>query len=151
MNLTLDAFNQLARYTKEVSYLLCWRKLFNINHILGGSPGLVVMGGNPMVVSSIPSTVYWMDIFPHLFVINIVLCVWKDKNKWKRGRVGPFKKIIDHTSLINVKYNYFLPMYGSKGVHIYIPVVKHKHRCDNFFNIWPFTTIQISQIQNWPK
>ena len=27
-----------------------------------------------------------MDIFSHLFVIKIVMCVWKDENKWKRGR-----------------------------------------------------------------
>ena len=28
--------------------------------------------------------------FSHLFAVKIVMCVWKDKNKWKRGRVGPF-------------------------------------------------------------
>ena len=30
-----------------------------------------------------------MDIFSHLFVVKIVMCVWKDKNKWKRGRGWP--------------------------------------------------------------
>ena len=36
--------------------------------------------------------VYWMDIFSHLFVVKIVMIVWNDVNKWKRGRDGPFKK-----------------------------------------------------------
>ena len=35
----------------------------------------------PKVVSSNPGTIYWMDIFSHLFVVKIVMCVWKDKNK----------------------------------------------------------------------
>ena len=35
--------------------------------------GLVVMGSNP-------STVYWMDIFLHIFVVKIVMMfVWKDR------------------------------------------------------------------------
>ena len=29
----------------------------------------------PKVVSLNPSTVYWMDIFSHLFVVKIVMCV----------------------------------------------------------------------------
>ena len=27
------------------------------------------------VVSSNPGTIYWMDIFSHLFVVKIVMCV----------------------------------------------------------------------------
>ena len=27
--------------------------------------------------------------FSHLFVVKIVMCVWKDENKWKRGRGWP--------------------------------------------------------------
>ena len=36
---------------------------------IGGSPGLVVMGGNSYlkVVGSSPSTVYWMDICSPIF------------------------------------------------------------------------------------
>ena len=30
-----------------------------------------------------------MDIFSHLFVVKIVMNVWKDENKWKRGRGWP--------------------------------------------------------------
>ena len=54
--------------------------------VLGGSHGLVVMGEGscPKVVGSNPGT--WMDIFSHLFVVKIVMSVWKDENKWKRGR-----------------------------------------------------------------
>ena len=38
----------------------------------------------PKVVGLNPSTVDWMDIFSHLFVVKFVMFVWKDKNKWKR-------------------------------------------------------------------
>ena len=33
-----------------------------------------------------------MDIFTHLFVVKIVICVWKDEYKKKEVGVGPFKK-----------------------------------------------------------
>ena len=36
------------------------------------------------VVSSNPSTIYWMDIISRKFVVKIVMFVWKDDNKWKR-------------------------------------------------------------------
>ena len=55
---------------------------------MGGSHGLVVMGGDscPKVVSSNPGTKYLIDIFSHLFVVKIVMCIWKDENKLKKGR-----------------------------------------------------------------
>ena len=37
------------------------------------------------VMSSNPSTIYWMDIFSHTFDVQIVMFVWKDRNKRKRG------------------------------------------------------------------
>ena len=43
-------------------------------------------------VSLNPSTIYWMDIFSHLFVVKFVMCVWKDENKLKRGRGWPIFK-----------------------------------------------------------
>ena len=43
----------------------------------------------PKVVRANPDTVYWMDIFSNLFVVKIVICIWKDENKWKRGRDRP--------------------------------------------------------------
>ena len=45
--------------------------------MLGGSPGLVVMGGDSCSEGCglNPSTVYWMDIFSHLFYVKIVLFV----------------------------------------------------------------------------
>ena len=33
-----------------------------------------------------------MDIFSQIFVVKIAMFVWKDENKWKRGRDGPFYK-----------------------------------------------------------
>ena len=64
---------------------------------MGGSPGLVVMGGDSWSKGhgSNPGAVYWMDIlhFSHLFVVKIVMFVWKDENKRKRGRGSPFKKV----------------------------------------------------------
>ena len=38
---------------------------------MGGSPGLVVMGGDscPKVVSLNPGTVYWIDIFSHTYLL----------------------------------------------------------------------------------
>ena len=56
--------------------------------------GLVVKGGESYqkVVSSNPGAEQWMDI---LIVERIVMFVSKDKNKLKRGGVGPiffFKK-----------------------------------------------------------
>ena len=34
----------------------------------------------------------WKWHFSHLFVVKIVKCVWKDDNKWKRGRGWPIKR-----------------------------------------------------------
>ena len=50
----------------------------------------------PKVVSSNPSTVYWINIYSHLSVVKIVMCVRKGENKRKIGRagVGPFSKIV---------------------------------------------------------
>ena len=63
---------------------------------IGGSPGLVVMGGDSCSKSREFKS--WHRIldgrFFHLYVVKIVMCVWKDENKWKRGRVGPLKNIL---------------------------------------------------------
>ena len=62
----------------------------------------------PKVVGSNPSTVYWMDIFSHLFVVQLVMFVWKDKNKGKRGLGWPFfkKKQLKSVSFLNKVPNY---------------------------------------------
>ena len=41
---------------------------------LAGSPGLVVMGDGSClkVVGSNPTTVCWMNLFPHLLVVKII-------------------------------------------------------------------------------
>ena len=65
-----------------------WNKWFK----KGGSPGLVVMGGDSCSKDCEFESwhpIYWMDIFSHLFVVKIVMYVWKDENKWKRGRGWP--------------------------------------------------------------
>ena len=45
-------------------------------------------------MSSNPDTIYNDGNFSHLFVVKIVMCVWKDENKHeKEAAVGPFKKV----------------------------------------------------------
>ena len=39
--------------------------------------------------------------FWHLFVVKIVMCVWKDKNKWKEAGVGPFWKKVKKSTTLN--------------------------------------------------
>ena len=60
----------------------------------------MVMGGDsaPMVVSSNPSTAYWMDIFSRLFVVKFVMLFEKTKINIKRGQGWPifFKKLEQH-------------------------------------------------------
>ena len=40
----------------------------------------------------IPATVYWLDIFSHLFIVKLYWMFEKTKNKWKEAGVGPFFK-----------------------------------------------------------
>ena len=60
----------------------------------GGSPGLVVMGGDSCSeghgFESQRRILDGHDIFSHIFVVKIVVFVWKDENKWKEGEDGPF-------------------------------------------------------------
>ena len=70
--------------------------------IAGGSSGLVVKGGDSQSDGcEFESLRCILDgHFSYLFVVRIVMFVWKDKNKWKRGRVGPFFQktyLIRHT------------------------------------------------------
>ena len=68
--------------------------------VLGGSPGLVVMGGDSCSegheFESQHRILDGHDIFSHIFVVKIVMFVWKDNNKWKRGRGLPIiiKRIV---------------------------------------------------------
>ena len=56
---------------------------------MGGSPGLVVMGGNSC--SKGCRFKYWMDIFIHLFVVKIVnVCLKKTKKEKKMPRMDYF-------------------------------------------------------------
>ena len=52
----------------------------------------MVMGGDssPKVVGSNPGTIYWMDIFTHIFCKNCNdVCLKRPKLNDKRGRVWP--------------------------------------------------------------
>ena len=53
-----------------------------------------------------------VHFFTYLFVVKFVMCVWKDKNKWKRGR----------------------------GSHIFLKKnrTKRKHNCSTFAYLLPF-------------
>ena len=42
-------------------------------------------------MGSNPSTIYWMDILSHIFVVKIcIVCLKRPKINKKEGRVGPF-------------------------------------------------------------
>ena len=52
----------------------------------------------PKIVGSNPSTIYWMDIFSHLFVVKIVMmfvCLKRPKITEKEAGVGPFLEEMD--------------------------------------------------------
>ena len=49
--------------------------LFDLINILGGSPGLVVMGGDSRFKGRGFESQHWMDIFSHKFVVKIVMFV----------------------------------------------------------------------------
>ena len=52
----------------------------------------MVIGGDKVVCSN-PSTMYWMDIFSHIFVVKIVMfvCLKRPKIIEKEAGEGPFK------------------------------------------------------------
>ena len=50
------------------------------------------MGGDSWVVGSNPSTIYWIDILSHMFVVRIVIFVLKDENKIKNRPGMPVEK-----------------------------------------------------------
>ena len=53
---------------------------------LGRNPGLVVLGGGSCSKGLEFEFQHCMDIYSHLLVVKIIMCVRKDKNKWKRGQ-----------------------------------------------------------------
>ena len=49
----------------------------------------------PKVMGSNPGTVYWMEIFSHIFVVKICnVCLKRPKINEKEAGVGPFFKKI---------------------------------------------------------
>ena len=62
---------------------------------MGGSPGLVVMGGHSCSKGSeFESLHHILDghFFTYLFDVKFVMCVWKDQINEKVAVVGPFLK-----------------------------------------------------------
>ena len=74
-----------SRFPASSSLFCAWKQTW----ILGGSLGLVVMFQRLGVQIPAPYTGW---TFSHLFVVKIEKCVWKDENKWKRGRGWPVLK-----------------------------------------------------------
>ena len=70
-------------------------------NIQGRSPGLVVMGGDSCTKGhGFESQHRILDgHISYLFVVKIVLFVWKDKNKRKRGQEWHIKKLLPISSL----------------------------------------------------
>ena len=70
---------------------------------MGESPGLVIMGGDSCSIGcEFESRHCILDgHFSHLIVVKIVMFVWKDENKWKRGRGWP---ILKKTSNLRLKF-----------------------------------------------
>ena len=64
------------------------------NNWMGVSPGLVVMGGDSCSKGrEFESGHHIMDgHFSHLFVVKIVMFVWRNETKWKRGQGWPILK-----------------------------------------------------------
>ena len=98
----LDAFNRGIFYP-ETSPLVCSSNsylrqyFFSVASVLsmGGSPGLVVMGGR--IVGLNPGTVYWMDMtfFTLICCKNCNnVCLKIPKINEKETRVGPLKSVL---------------------------------------------------------
>ena len=86
-------------------------------------------------MGSNPGTVYWMDIFSHVFVLKIVLFVWKrPKINEKEAGVGPFKKLESKHSLKAMHVSSFahmefvLPWLDGFGIrHLLLKIDKQLH------------------------
>ena len=93
---------------------------------MGGSPGQVVMGGDSWTGGRrFQSQHHILDVhFSHLFVVKIVMCVWKDENKrWRHFialtlipplvRCNILRKNLSKKHRINLLW--FLPMNYSRN------------------------------------
>ena len=84
----------------------------------GGSLGLVVMGGDSCSKGrGFESQHRILDgHFSHLFVVKIVMFVWKDENKRKEVGIGPFFKKKNGESVDNlINSDTLLPSIGTRG------------------------------------
>ena len=67
-------------------------------YFMGGSPGLVVMGGDSRSEGHVIESLHCIldGYLSHIFVVVIVMLVWKDENKQKEAVDGPFLKKMYH-------------------------------------------------------
>ena len=92
------ATNFRAKYLLNEDIIsICWRTLFALlkcvkllykpYNSMVGSPGLVVMGGDSWSECHLFESQHRIldGHFSHIFVVKIVMFVWKDENKRKRG------------------------------------------------------------------
>ena len=89
IRIQLSSHNHLARFMNALAY-------FKLNirskktKFESGSPGLWEETHVPKVVVSNPGTLYWMDIFSHLFVVQLQ-CLF-EKTKTYEKEAGHFLK-----------------------------------------------------------
>ena len=78
------------------------------------------------VMSSNPSTIYWMDIFSHTFDVQIVMFVWKDRNKRKRGLGWLFQAEKFHQSL-NTNWKFISVLPRMELTPVWTHPISHAH------------------------
>ena len=97
INKNMQGFGPLKNRGQKMSVLLSTAEVKRPRYYNGGSPGLVVMGGDSCSKGhgfiSRCRILYGHNIFSHIFVIRIVMFVWGDENKQKkRPRMAHFLK-----------------------------------------------------------
>ena len=122
--------------------------------ILGGSPGLVVMGDSSCSwgceFESWDHLLDGHDIFSHWFAVKIVLFVWKDqKYTIKEGRVGPvlkkqpsilFEGLFEHSFFIKMGHSGHLFLYFRLSIQLTV------YNCSKIFaDDW----IRIADLWYW--
>ena len=132
----------------QLTYLLfnCWKKT--------GSPGLVVMGRDSCSEGrEFKSQHIKLDgLFPQLFVVRIVMFVWRGEDKWKRWRVGPLIKLAFWSRLRALKRNFPTDQMLCSNVGIYWSIQKVEDD-----NVLPIDTVsnlvfwscQVNKLEPW--
>ena len=124
----------------------------------GGSPGLVVMGGDSCSKGRGFESQYRIldEHFSHLFVVKIAMFVWRDENKHKRGRDGPF--LLYDATFVPMLGKFYLGMKLSR-LKIQFLILKRDHSLplfsvffkskDTILNKWEKYWQQLSRAGLW--